>query len=181
MLNGSLQRGFVVVERPEVPECCRDVGDSQPVGFAGIERDIAEMADGRRQMSFADIGSQVFNFAGLTGTDKVPEVLATTLEFLHNLHVSVVHPAVAVRILHDIAVGAIEYDSDLVPAFALEQSVQFGVVTVIDGQSAGFKDDGAITVVIDGDFGVGGITCVDILVIPAFGLIAQTPAVAEDA
>lgn len=165
MLNGSLQSGFVVVKRPEVLQSGRDIGNSQPVGFPGVERNIAEMADGRRQMPFANVGGEIFHFAGLAGTDEVFEVFATTLEFLHHLHVAVIDPAVAVRILHNIAFRAVKHHAHLVPAFALEQSVQFSVVTVIDGQSASFKDDAAIAVIVDGDFGVGGVTCVDILVI----------------
>ena len=107
-------------------------------------------------------------------------MFAAAFELLRDFHVLVEDHAVFVRQLHQRAFAAIEYNSHLVAALALEQRVQFFVVAVVDRQATRFKHDALVTVVIKRHFCIACVASIDVARIFAFCLVAQPAAIGQN-
>ncbi|MFM1943368.1 MAG: hypothetical protein RI897_2350 [Verrucomicrobiota bacterium] len=170
--QGAFEGGDVIVLAVDAGEDAFGFPGGDEVLFAEVVGDIGEVGDGGGEVALPRVGIQGVAFAADAGVDEVAEVVTTAVEFADDIEVEVISDAVGVAILHEVAAGSVEDDADFVPFGAFEEHVDFVVGGVIDGEAAGFEDHAAVAVVVDGDFGIGGITGIDVIGVVSFGLVA---------
>ena len=143
------------------------IGVVQPVGnFAhrnfGAQpvRDVAQVAQGARQVAFFDVGVQIFDAPAADGGEEVDEVVAAGVELLDHLAVEIEGDAAGVAGQHDVAVGALEDHADV------------GVLKRLGLQPADLEDQRLVAVVVDDDLRIGRFARV---------FVAEAAAVAEHA
>ena len=82
--------------------------------------------------------------------------------------------------LRNVAFGAVKDHTDFVATLGAKHCVDFFASRFGHVQAASLEHNALVTVIVDRDFGVGRVTCIDIVVIFLFGLIPKPTAVAEN-
>ena len=179
VLNRSVKRSEVVVERFDVLENFFRFCDGNLVVFAQIVARVRQMRDSGGEMSAAGGRVEAGGVAGNNGVEEVAEMVAAAVERFNRFEILVEDGRVRIARIADVSLGTVEDNADLA-AFVLEERIGFFVVGIVDVQTAGFKDDALLSVVVNGDFRIGGVASVDVVRIFAFRLIAQTSAVSDN-
>src|SRR5262249_45691373 len=122
-------------------------------------RNVAQVAQRTRQVTFQNFGIQHLGLAIADGLDEVAIVVAAAVERRHDLAVLVERSARAVAGHHNVALGTFEDYADA------------GILVGLGVQSADFEDQRLVAIVVNDHLRVGSVAGVG---------IAQASAIAEN-